>query len=231
MLKFYRLSNNRQITKFESITKQDCLKNFIEIFGKENLFIIADNVKEESIVFINQLNIKYEKISLGNSGSFIYALDRAVMQNNDEEIVYFVEDDYLHLSIAPKLIEEGIRFSDYISLYDHPDKYMGLGENNPYPNLFVKDGGEDTKVIISESSHWKFTNSTTMTFASKVKTLKKDYEILKKHCNLMTGFPHDFEMFCELREKGRKLITPIPACSTHCDSRYLSPFVDWKKLC
>ena len=197
MLKIYRLSNNRQITKFEPVAKQDCLINFLKVFEEKNLIIIADNVKNETIDSLKKINATYEETSLGNSKSFIHALDIAITR--DDEIVYFVEDDYLHLPNAVELIIEGIELADYVSLYDHPDKYMDANENNPHPNLLVKDGGEDTKVITSQSSHWKFTNSTTMTFAARIKTIKEDYEILKKHCNLDTGFPHDFEMFCELR--------------------------------
>ena len=231
MNKIYRLSNNKQETNLEGINKQKCLINFLSIFGSDDLIIVADNVKDETIETVKKLGIKASDIyrtSLGNSKSFIYAADIA-KTFNDDDIIYFVEDDYLHLENSPELILEGIQLADYVSLYDHLDKYLDKGENNPYPNQFVKDGGEDTKVIISKSTHWKFTNSTTMTFAMRVGILKEDYEIMKRYC--VTAFPHDFEMFCELREKkNRKIITSIPGRSTHCDSRYASPFTRWENV-
>jgi hypothetical protein len=71
------------------------------------------------------------------------------------------------------------------------------------------------------------TNSTTMTFAAKVKTLKEDEEILRKYTS--GSYPRDFEMFLELRDKSRSLITPIPGYATHGETAWLSPLTDWKE--
>jgi hypothetical protein len=153
---------------------------------------------------------------LGNSKSFRYALDLAIHKYEDGDAVYQVEDDYLHLDGSENTILEGIEKADYVSLYDHPDKYMSSS-----PNPLVKDSGEITRVILTASTHWKFTNSTTMTFAARVKTLKKDYRVIQLYCR--PERPLDFQMFCALRKMGRMLITPIPGQSTHCD-HFPSPF-------
>jgi hypothetical protein len=97
---------------------------------------------------------------------------------------------------------------------------------NPFVDI---DGGESTKIYCIGSSHWKITNSTTMTFASKVKTLKDDIKILRKWTN-KGHCPNDFKMFLELRKKGRALMTPIPGFSTHGETLYLSPFTDWESI-
>ena len=72
------------------------------------------------------------------------------------------------------------------------------------------------------------TNSTTMTFASKVKTLREDEDILRKWTG--STYPEDFKMFLELREKERGLITSIPGYSTHGETQWLSPYRDWSKV-
>ena len=144
---------------------------------------------------------------------------------NSNYSVYLVEDDYLHLKGARKVLLEGIKIADYVSLYDHPDKYLNANQGG---NPFVQDGGEVTKVYRSESCHWKLTNSTTMTFASTADVLKRDKEILQKWT---TGtYPEDFKMFIELRENDRSLITPLPGYSTHGETQWLSPFIDWSKV-
>ena len=214
--KIYRISDNRDgSTLIDGISKYQCFSNFIEIFGKHGVTIVADNVKPETETLLKSQVKDLHLTTLGNSKSFVYALDLAV-QYPDDAIVYFVEDDYLHMSGAENIIIEGLERADYVSLYDHPDKYM-----SPGPNPFVQDGGEATKVMLTRSTHWKYTNSTTMTFAARVKTLKQDYEVLKQHC--APDIPLDFRMFTILLQRGRKLSTPIPARSTHCD-HFPSPF-------
>ena len=112
--------------------------------------------------------------------------------------------------------------ADYVTLYDHPDKYInGI---NPH----VTDGGEETKVFLTDSCHWKFTNSTTMTFATTVKTLKDDIEIIRKWT--LGTHPNDFEMFIELRNKGKSLVSPLPGYSTHGETAFLTPLINWEKV-
>jgi hypothetical protein len=132
---------------------------------------------------------------------------------------------------------EGLQIADYVTLYDHPDKYIdGI---NPQ----VKNGGENTKVFLTSSSHWKFTNSTTMTFASKVSTLRRDallfklftVGIVKKNIPFLKILrtkrtPRDYRIFSYLiKFKSRRLISPIPGYSTHGESKYMSPLIDWDK--
>lgn len=211
MLKIiYRICDLRDgATKIPQITKRQCFLNFIEVFGTENLFIIADNTRKETLDFLGRFTANIEKTSLGNSGSFLRALDMAVGFDDDQP-VYLLEDDYLHHPKGPVYIAEGLARADYVSLYDHADKYM-----HPSPNPLVCDGGENTKVILTTSTHWKYTNSTTMTFAARAKTLKADQPVFRHYCN--RDIPLDYHIFKKLAEAGRTVITPIPGRSTHCD--------------
>ena len=156
----------------------------------------------------------------------MFSLNYVIAHFNDNEKIYFAEDDYIYKEEAPKIIEEGIDIADYSSGYDHPDKYINSNEGGPNP--FIKNGGELTRVILSKSSHWKVTNSCCMTFATKVQTIKQDYEIFKNYCS--TTHPYDFQIFCDLyKKKGRRLVSCIPAVSTHGETQWLSKFVDWEK--
>ena len=63
---------------------------------------------------------------------------------------YFVENDYLHHSNARNILLEGFTVgADYVSLYDHPDKYLNANEGG---NPFIEDGGEVTKVYLSKGN-------------------------------------------------------------------------------
>ncbi|VDM11382.1 unnamed protein product [Wuchereria bancrofti] len=168
-----------------------------------------------------QTNIKKVKIGHG-AGTFNLALDEALKLDNNE-VVYFLENDYLHRPQSYKILLEGIEIgADYVSLYDHPDKYIDGA--NPY----VEGGGEITKVFLSQTCHWKLTNSTTMTFATKIKTLYEDEKILREFTK--GSYPEDFKMFLTLRDKGRSLITPIPGYSTHGETAWLSPLINWENI-
>ena len=97
-----------------------------------------------------------------------------------------------------------------------------------------------------------------MTFAARVKTLKEDCRILM--CQPDTGPTDDFGTFLKLTKrrslidavnilqmpkrlaalivmnnfalfrKKRKLIVCIPGRATHCETKWLSPLVDWTKI-
>jgi hypothetical protein len=141
----------------------------------------------------------------------------------DDEVVYFLEDDYLHLDGSRTALLEAIDRADYVTLYDAPDKYVPARMGgNPY---IEDDGADPTRVILTKSRHWRLTNSTTMTFATRVKTLREDNDVWKQFTE--GNHPHDFQAFLALRAKGRALLSPIPTLSTHCEPAWAAPLVDW----
>lgn len=60
------------------------------------------------------------------TGSFLFLLDYVLQQPfSDETILYFLEDDYLHRPGWVDILHEGFTLpqADYLTLYDHRDKY------------------------------------------------------------------------------------------------------------
>jgi hypothetical protein len=221
----YRISDTGyNKVKPSYIGNENCLRNATEMFNQAEWLIIADNTSSPTDEMILKYQSNITKVNIGHgAGTFNLALDEA-LKLDDKEIVYFLENDYLHKPDSLKILLEGVNLgTNYVSLYDHPDKYIDGA------NPFVEDGGEVTKVFLSESCHWKLTNSTTMTFASKVKTLREDESILRKWTD--TTHPHDFQMFLDLRDKGRTLITPLPGYSTHGETAWLTPLINWNDIC
>jgi hypothetical protein len=208
------------------VNNEQCLKNAVSRFSLDTCDwkIIADNTSPAT----NEMILKYlpnnciEYVNLKNgAATFNLGLDIA-LNYKDSDIVYFIENDYLHKENSLVVLKEGLGLgADFITLYDHPDKYIdGI---NPY----VIDGGEHTKVFLSNSCHWKLTNSTTMTFASTILTLKQLESIIRQYTS--TTHPYDFEMWIDLRNQGASLISPIPGYSTHCESLWLTPLINWEK--
>jgi len=246
MIFLYRISDGFQKTidsstsqiinknKPNYITKKKCLLNFIKVFSNDFLYIIADNVSDNTYKWLCTIVTDESRIirtDIGNgAGSFNVALEIALRLDDDNRI-YFIEDDYLHDIDSAKLLNEGLDIADYVTLYDHPDKYVNAGEtvNNCVGNPYIQDNSEITRVYLTKSSHWKITNSTTMTFATSVKTLKRDQEVIKKYTS--GEFPHDFHMFQELiKNNRRKLISCIPGRSTHGETAYLTQLVNWESV-
>lgn len=227
----YRISDTGyNKVKPNYINNEKCLSNFCWVFSDihdtSDILVMADNVSDQTRKMIQQHEVRIEHVNVGHgAGTFNLALDIA-LSYDDDEIVYFVENDYIHKPGSHEIIKEGFELgASFISLYDHPDKYLDPSHGgNPY----CEGGGEDTRVYLTESCHWKITNSTTMTFAAKVSTLKRVEPILRKHTN--TKHPNDFQMFLELRDKGELLITSIPGYATHGETAWLSPLTDWSKI-
>jgi hypothetical protein len=171
--------------------------------------ILGDSLNEETeamiIASIRDLDcLQFIKTGIkSNAGSFNLILDRALELDGDE-ILYFIEDDYLHTCDGPRLIEEGLVYlnADYVSLYDHPDKYRPASEGG---NPFIDESAGDL---------------------TKVFRGRTDADILRKWTS--QTHPMDFNIFLDLWAKGRVLMTPLPGASTHGDTAHLSPYRNWK---
>ena len=225
----YRISDaGYSKVKPDYINNENCLRNATNVFKDAGWLVIADNISEQTNnmiqKYVSRSDIFYASVGHG-AGTFNLALNTA-LEYDDDEIVYFIENDYLHKPDSEKLIKEGIEIgASFVTLYDHPDKYLDPSRGG---NKYCQGGAEDTRVYLTQSSHWKITNSTTMTFAAKVKTLREVEPILRKHT---TGtYPRDFDMFLELRENNRILISSIPGYATHGESAWLSPLSAWDNL-
>lgn len=231
---YYRISDaGYNKVKPEWVNNKNCLRNFYKVFksfglGINDMYIYADNTSYETDVMIrNVTGLKPIKTSFGSSAqSFKNVYERAISDNTDDTIIYFVEDDYIHDCGAMEAIVEGIGMdADYVTLYDHPDKYIDANKGG---NPEIEGGGEMTQVFLTKNHFWKLTNSTTMTFAATVKTLISDGYTIKKHT--AGTYPTDYQMCVDLRTLGRTLISPLPGLSTHGETHWLAPLVDWEKV-
>lgn len=150
------------------------------------------------------------------AGSFLKMIEYVgKLDLHSDTIVYFLEDDYLHKPGWVDILFEGFSLSaDYITLYDHRDKYT------MYPKLL-------SKIFVTPSCHWRTTPSTTNTYAMRFSTLIEDFSFHRRF-SLGRKVTADHNKFIFLRKKGRALLSPMPGWSTHADPEHLSPCIDWK---
>lgn len=208
----------------EGFSKRKCFENFLDVFGADDVHVVADCVKPDTEEWLGSKGVTVHTTTFGNGGdSFIHAIDLALRTaRGDDEAVYLVEDDYLHLPNSRGILEEGLEFGDYATLYDHPDKYM----EGSRANKLVHGRGELTRLYRSRSIHWKITNSTTLTFATRIGCLRADRASYEKFCG--GGRSNDFAMFTHLRrrrllKKGRTLLSSVPGLSTHVHLPWITP--------
>lgn len=165
----------------------------------------------------------------GNANSFLQAISIAITFR-DDDIVYFVEDDYFHCADSLCKLRDVFHdcSCDYVTLYDHPDRYLAHDHRRHDAQMRVNT------VSLSGSHHWRTVESTCMTFAGRVRTIRDDLGIFMTH--VRPGVvPKDRQLFRHLQglasfstaNSRRVLLGPIPSLATHCETTYLAPNVDW----
>jgi len=197
---------------------KNCLDNILTTiegldFIKFHLMYDGE-LTEEVDKRIDHVEIVNEKSAMGN---WIKAWDYAQSLNiDDNDVVYHLENDYLHVpGWAQKIKELYDTYDDldYVTPYDHPHFYHA----NDYPNL-------QAHIFPTETHHWITRPSTTGAFFISKKILFEDYE------TWVEG-PGDYHKFIWLgQNKKRNVISPIPSLSTHCETEWLATTVDWEKI-
>ena len=164
-----------------------------------------------------------EVIKCGNEcDSFLQTLEIVQSKNfNDDTIIYFLEDDYVHRQGWCDILLEGFTLDpNYVTLYDF--------------DLFYSDD-YFYRIFTTSNSHWRAVPGTTNTFACKYKTLLDDLEIHKKYSIEGVGedeyyFSKDYDKFWELSKKEKYVISPMPGWSTHCDAYHMSAVLNWEQI-
>ena len=200
---------------------EGCFQNLVQTIDPSfNLTILLDT-KHGCDHFTKESPFPVVSFSEGTeAGAFLqllkYALSRKLHPNT---ILYFIEDDYVHREGWPKALLEAFTLPiDYATLYDHRDKYV-----------FEEYKSLTSRVFHTDSCHWRSVPSTTNTYAMRLATLKRDYEIHRKYSeNVLIS--RDHEKFCALSERGASLVSSIPGYASHMESEFLSPCIDWEKV-
>lgn len=180
--------------------------------------LLDGKIKDHYIKYEESDNV-IETEGGSDAASLLNVLDYFKHQNwDDETIVYILEDDYIHEPGWVNIMLEAFNETnvDYVTLYDHPDKYWPM-----YEQLM-------SKIIHTTSIHWRTTPSTTNTYACKAKTLRKHWDIHEYYClPEHTHGGYDHTKFTRLWQEGSNLISCIPGYASHCEVGMLSPTIKY----
>ena len=140
-----------------------------------------------------------------------------------EDLIYFVEDDYIH---------EKISLSEILYTYERLSSILGsdlIVCPTDYPYLYTQS--ENTKIFLGEKRHWRQIDQTLCTLLTSNKIIQKYWNELTSMCKI-EHYP--FEKPLHNIYKKELCISPVPSLAAHftnINSIYgLSPNIDWKRL-
>ena len=204
---------------------------------KNQIDSIRDILKKSNINF-EILNLELDKFSsqiekMNEENKEVTSNQKSNMSNihqslllskkNSEDLIYFVEDDYIH---------EKISLSEILYTYE---KIASIIKQEliicptDYPYLYTQT--ENTKIFLGENRHWRQIDQTLCTFLTSKKMVEKYWNELTSMCKL-EHYP--FEKPLHNIYKKELCVSPVPSLAVHftnINSIYgLSPNVNWKRL-
>ena len=197
------------------------IDNVFKKFGKKYSLINLDVSKfKNQIEKINQRGKDVTSNQISNMANIHQSL---LESKNCEDLIYFVEDDYLHRKNS---IKEMI--FTYERITSQLNKEIIICPTD-YPYLYAKS--EMTQNFLGHKYHWRRVNETLCTFLTSKNIIEKYWEKYTEMCKKEHA---PFEKPLHDIYKKELCISPIPSLALHftnINSIFgLSPNVDWKKI-
>ena len=171
--------------------------------------------------FKDKIKSGYSKAKFSNMANFYTSL--MIAKKESANIIYFVEDDYLHSEDA---ITEMIFAYEKLSTIFSKDIVLLPSD---YPYLYSKD--EATKIYLGEKYHWRLVSESLVTFMTSKKIIESNYEILEK---MGIEWIDPWEKPLHNIYNSNPCLSPIPSLAVHCanvNSVFgISPFINLKEL-
>ena len=172
---------------------------------------------------IENLNERGEKVSF-NQISNMANINKSLLEAKKcEDLIYFVEDDYLHQKHA---ISEMI--FTYERLASQINKDLILCPTD-YPYLYAK--ADVTQNFLGHNYHWRKVNETLCTFLTSKNIIEKYWD---QYIGMCKKEHAPFEKPLHRIYEKELCISPIPSLAVHftnVNSIFgLSPNVDWEKI-
>lgn len=166
----------------------------------------------------------------GNNASmkFCYALAR----DSKSELLYLVEDDYLHtLGCVPEMIETHAYFKEKLTARK-PNPEVAL---MPVDNLFhyFDETMFSSPLVLGPARHWRVNYYSNWSMLIPQESIVKHWSAWDAFSKYRLDKPetHEDALLVPLFKEHIYLFTPVPTLALHvAGERYQSPFSDWKKI-
>jgi|TARA_B110000211_G_scaffold209570_1_gene247009 hypothetical protein len=172
---------------------------------------------------INKINQRDEKVTYNQMSNMANINQSLLETKNSEDLIYFVEDDYIHKKNA---INEMIFTYERIASQLNKEIILCPAD---YPYLYTK--AELTQNYLGHEYHWRKVNETLCTFLTSKEIIDKYWD---KYVSMCEREHAPFEKPLHDIYEKELCISPIPSLAIHCTNINsifgLSPNVDWKKI-
>ena len=199
-------------------TEKDIVK-IKEILDNSNIQFKFISINLEN--FKNKIKQGYSKAKFSNMANFYTSL--MIAKDEDAEMIYFVEDDYLHSENA---ITEMIFAYEKFNTIFSKDLFLIPSD---YPYLYSKD--EPTRVYLGEKNHWRLVSESLVTFMTSKKLVEKNFHKLEK---MGIEWIDPWEKPLHDIYNSNPCLSPIPSLAIHCaniNSIFgVSPFINLKEI-
>ncbi len=146
-----------------------------------------------------------------------------IARKAEEDIIYFVEDDYLHSEDA--ITEMIFAYEKFNTIFS---KELFLLPSD-YPYLYSKD--DTTKIYLGEKYHWRLVSESLVTFMTSKRLIEDNFKNLEK---MGMEWVDPWERPLHEIYNSYPCLSPIPSLAVHCaniNSIFgVSPFINLKKL-
>ena len=213
--------NFKVIDHNSSPTNLEKINSIFQTFKTDYELINLDILSFENE--IEKINERGEKVSSKQMSNMANINKSLLEAKKSEDLIYFVEDDYLHKKEA---ISEMI--FTYERLSSQLNKEIILLPAD-YPYLYAK--ADLTQNFLGKNYHWRKVNESLCTFLTSKKIVEKYWE---KYLSMCKKEHAPFEKPLHEIYNKELCISPIPSLAVHftnINSIFgLSPNVDWEKI-
>ena len=200
-------SNENDITKIKEILSKSNIKSKFVSIDLEN--------------FKNKITAGYSKAKFSNMANFYNSL--LIAKNEKADLIYFVEDDYLHTLGA--ITEMLFSYEKFYSIFSNEVILLPAD----YPYLYTKD--ESTKIYLGEKTHWRLVSESLVTFMTSKDLIEKNFNNLEK---MGIEWIDPWEKPLHKIYEKNPCLSPVPSLAVHCanvNSVFgISPFINLKNL-
>ena len=189
-----------------------------QFFKSRFVPLIVDDFKKD----INPINEKNEQVIFNQISNMSNIHQSLLLAKESDDLVYFVEDDYIH---SIQAIKEMILTYEKLSSMLKSELILCPTD---YPYLYSEI--ENAQIFLGDKSHWRSVKETLCTFLMSKEMIIKYWDELTSMCK----FEHyPFEKPLHNIYKNEHCLSPIPSLAIHLTNINsvfgLSPNIDWKK--